>query len=142
MQPVSRTRARLRTARAAGLLCLARLLVAAVPFRLWRRSLGPRKTAGAQLNPATVRRLAAHIERAAWRLPFGIKCLPQAMALSWQLRRLGAPHRIVFAVRPPGQRGASDRLHAWVECHEWIVLGDLPGPWVRVFELPQRNTPY
>jgi hypothetical protein len=60
------------------------------------------------------------------------------MALSWQLRRRGVAHRIVFAVRPPDQRDAADTLHAWVEYQDRIVLGELPGSWVRVFELPGR----
>jgi len=138
LPPADRLRAQMRTVRAGALLCLARLLVAAVPFRVWRRGLGPDEPCDEQLDPATARRLAAHVERAARRLPFTVKCLPQAMALSWQLRRRGAAHRIVFAVRPSEQRGAADLLHAWVEYQDRIILGELPGPWARVLELPER----
>jgi hypothetical protein len=138
LAPASRSWARLRTIRAAGLLCLARLLVAVTPFHIWRQGLGLREQSGETLELAEVRRLAAHVERAAWRLPFTVKCLPQAVALSWQLRRREVDHCVVFAVRPPGQRGAADMLHAWVEYQNRIVLGELPGPWVRVLELPDR----
>lgn len=121
---------RLRTLRAAGLLCLAKLLVALVPLRWWRRRVGPDQGRQCSANPAEARRLAAQIERAAWRLPFTVKCLPQAIALSWQLRHRAIDHRVVLAVRPPGQREGDDTLHAWVEAGDRIVLGDLPGPWM------------
>jgi hypothetical protein len=124
--------ARLRTARTAGLLCLTVLLVALVPLRWWRHSLGPAPDRACHADPATARRLAAHIERAAWRLPLTVKCLPQAIALSWQLRRRAIAHRVVLAVRPPGLRAGYDTLHAWVECDGRIVLGELPGPWLQL----------
>ncbi len=119
-----------------ALLCVARLLVALAPFGLWRGHLGARPDCRDGADLADVRRLAAHIERAAWRLPFALKCLPQAMVLSWQLRRRGLRHRIVFAVRPPGARGGDDTLHAWIECGGQVVLGLLPGPWLEVHAQP------
>lgn len=124
--------ARLRTLRAMGLLCAARLLVAAVPFRLWRTWLGRSSGNGGKGDVAAARRFAAQVNRAGSRLPFATKCLPRAMALSWLLRRARLPHRLVLAVRPPEQRGGGDDLHAWVEVSETIVLGDLPGPWLRL----------
>ncbi len=138
MSAHDRWAARLQTGRAIGLLCLARLLIALVPFGLWRRGLGPGANARPQPETAEIRRLAAHISRAAWRLPFAAKCLPQAMALSWQLRRRAIAHRIVFAVRPPGHRSGDDMLHAWIECQGEIVLGELPGPWLTVLALPSH----
>lgn len=111
-----------------ALLCLARLLIAAVPLRIWRRHLGGR--AGARGDSAQARRLAVHVARAAWRLPVAGKCLPQAMALSWQLRARGIAHEVVIAVRPAAQRGSGDDLHAWLACDAELVLGALPGPWV------------
>lgn len=116
------------------LLLAARLLVAAVPFRIWRQWLGRRPSAPAPADASAARRLAAQVERAAWRLPFAIKCLPQAMALSWLLQRAGLSHAVVFAARPPGHRDGSDDLHAWVEVGASVVLGDLPGPWLRVLD--------
>jgi len=128
--------ARLRTLRAMLLLCLACAVVALIPFKSWRGWLGGK--AGAGSDPVRARRHAAQIERAARRMPVRVKCLPQAMALSWQLRQRGTAHRIVFAVRPPGHRKTDDTLHAWIECQDRIVLGELPGPWMPVFELPER----
>lgn len=136
MAPPEPWAARLRTVRAAGLLCLAWLVVALIPLRWWRRSLEPARNNGHRSDPAEARRLAAQIERAAWRLPFAVRCLPQAIALSWQLRRRAIDHRLVLAVRPPGQRGGDDALHAWVEAGDRIVLGDLPGPWMRLTAPP------
>ena len=117
-----------------ALLLAARLLVAAVPFRIWRGWLGGQTQAQDRVDMPVARRLAVQIERGAWRLPVTIKCLPQAMALSWLLQRAGLAHAIVFAVRPPGHRDGRDDLHAWVEVGAEIVLGDLPGPWLRMLE--------
>lgn len=126
-------RLRLCTLEAILRLCLARLLIAMVPLGRWRRWLGGNSLETAELSAA--RRLASHVERAAMRLPFATKCLPRAMALSWMLRRRQIGHTIVFAARPPGQRGGEDGLHAWIECNGIVVIGDLPGPWLRVLEL-------
>ena len=117
------------------LVLAARLLIAALPFRFWRERLGGRASAAQPADAEAARRLAAQVERAAWRLPLVVKCLPQAMALSWLLRAAGMPHTLVFAVRPPGHRDGSDDLHAWVEVADRIVLGDLPGPWLRLYNL-------
>ena len=136
MRRTSAWAARARTARAIGLLCAARVLVALVPFRLWRSALGSAADARDCAELALVRCLVAHIERAAWRLPFAVKCLPRAMALSWQLRRRAIHHRIVFAVRPPGARRGDDTLHAWIECGGQVILGALPGPWLEVHAQP------
>lgn len=111
-----------------ALLGLAKLVVAGVPFKIWRRRLG----LGGNASPselAEANHEAAHIERAAWRLPIGTACLPRAAALSWRLRQARIPHRVVLAVRPPDQRDDEDALHAWVEVGNEIVLGELPGPW-------------
>jgi hypothetical protein len=113
--------------------CLAGLLVAALPLRVWRSSIGGRP--GDREDPALARRLAAQVERAAWRLPFAVKCLPQALALSWLLRRRHIAHRVVLAVRPSAARGGNDDLHAWVDCQRVIVLGGLPGPWAEIHVL-------
>lgn len=76
------------------------------------------------------RQRARQVERAASWLPFGTKCLPRAMALSWLLRRERIRHAVIVAVRPPDWRDRRDALHAWVEVGGERVLGDLPGPWV------------
>lgn len=128
--------ARFGTIRAITLLLAARLLVAMVPFRFWRGRLGPANGQDQREDLKTARRLAGHVMRAAWRLPLPIKCLPQAMALSWQLRRRRIAHQIVFALRPAQLRGEPDALHAWIACGDAIVLGDLPGPWLVVHAIP------
>jgi hypothetical protein len=114
-------------------LTLARLLVATVPLKYWRRSLGG-STGAAPLpegesGPVAARRLASHVERADKRLPFRSKCLPQAMALAWMLRRRGIRYRLCIAVRPQQVRHGAHALHAWLEAGDAIVLGDIPGPW-------------
>lgn len=129
--------ARLRTVRAMALLCLAGLVVGAGPFRIWRRRVGGRHDD--LMDRDRARRLAAQVDRAAWRLPFASKCLPRAVALSWMLRRRRLAHALVLAVRPLQERGGSDDLHAWIECGEAVILGDLPGPWIRIHTAGQQQ---
>lgn len=124
-------RPKLKTARAMVRLCWAQVLVRWAPFARWRRTLGLRSAsdnAGPSLDAA--RRLAADVEWAAQRMPRPVKCLPQAMALSWMLRRRGIGHAAVIAVRPTSSRGSPDDLHAWIEVAGQKVIGDLPGPWI------------
>lgn len=123
-------RGRLGTVRAIALLCFARLLVASVPLKYWRNSLGVPAAGRRQDTSERAGRLAREVEWAARRLPFESKCLPQAMALSWLLRGERIVHAVVIAVRPPNNRGSRDALHAWVEVGGATILGDLPGPWI------------
>jgi hypothetical protein len=109
---------------------LARLAVAVVPFGRWRRTLGGQDEAQ---DLQAARQWAAHVERAAGRLPIAMRCLPRAVALSWMLRRRAIGHRVVIAVRPADRRADNDALHAWVEVAGKMVLGELPGPWQPVF---------
>jgi aryl-alcohol dehydrogenase-like predicted oxidoreductase len=117
-----------------ALLCWASLVVRLVPFRRWSKSLG-RIGPVAPSAPAEARRAAGAVERAAWRLPFRAKCLPQAMALSWLLRRRGIGHAVVIAVRPAQLRDSPDALHAWLEVDGEKIIGDLPGPWLETLRL-------
>jgi len=123
---------RTRTARAIGLLGLARLTVALVPFKRWSHSLG---LALGKKAFADAERLASQVEWAAQRSPFPVKCLPRAMALSWLLRAKGISHAVVFGVRPAELRKSDDPLHAWVEIDNKILIGDLPGPWLQTLRL-------
>ena len=116
-----------------GLLLLARGLIVLLPLRYWRDGLG---WSDANRDNARASRLAAQVERAAWRLPFQTKCLPRAMALSWLLRRAAIGHHVTLALRPPDQRDSADVLHAWVDLDGLIVLGELPGPWIVIHRLP------
>jgi hypothetical protein len=127
-------RLRRRTATAMLLLIRARLLIAFVPLRYWRGSLGfAGQTQGDPEQQRETRRLAIHVLRAADRLPGKTLCLPQAMALSAMLRRTRTPHALVFAARPSAYSGEGDRLHAWIEQGGERVIGDLPGPWIETF---------
>jgi len=136
-----------RTLRAMAWLVLARLLVLAVPFSRWRLSLGGVECPGDTAEPLVGRddaqrmasQLAGHVERAAWRLPFAIKCLPKAMALSWMLRRAAVQHCVVIAARPMKRREPGDALHAWVEVSGKIVIGDLPGPWHEIYRAGRQG---
>ena len=113
----------------------SRLLVRRVKFARWRGALGLAGEADpAQQQDALL--LGRHVERAAARLPGTAKCLPQALALSWMLRRRGIAHRVVLMVRPRQQRGGIDDLHAMVHCGARVALGELPGPWIETLVLP------
>lgn len=133
--------ARVYTLRAMALLILARLLIALVPFRIWRHRLGGTDRSRPDQDPRTARHLAAQVERAAYRLPLATKCLPRAMALSWLLRKRGAAHVLVLAVRGASARRGTSDLHAWVEVSGEILIGDLPGPWLRILELGTQAAP-
>lgn len=115
-------------------LALAQALVSCVPFHFWRKHLG-------HWDPARGRRreeagaLAADVRWAAKRLPFESKCLPQAMALSWMLRRKDIGHAVVFAVQRPNLPNSPDLLHCWVEVEGQTVLGQLDGMWTETLRL-------
>jgi hypothetical protein len=112
----------------------ARLTIAFAPFKWWHRKLGGGGKV-AEIDLVEAKRLAAHVEWGARRLPFPTKCLPRAMALSWMLRRRNLSHTVVFAVRPASRRGFDDDLHAWVEVEGNKIIGDLPGEWVETLRL-------
>ena len=128
---------KIRTAAAMTRLCWARLLVAWVPFRRWRDTLGLKTGRGDELASLSeeARRKAADVEWAATRLPIPTKCLPRAMALSWKLRRQQIGHAVVIAVRPHGLRQSPDVLHAWVEVDGERIIGHLPDPWIETLRL-------
>ena len=122
-------RARMTTLEAIAWLALARLLVRWVRFGRWRRALGrpavpPTFVPGARrdLN-LSARRLARAVERAAARLPGESRCLPQALALHWMLRRRGMDGVLVIGIRPGTSRGGLDDLHAWVAREGEVLIG-------------------
>ena len=133
--PAERWRSRWRTAKAAMMLTIAQLTVTVLPFKFWRNSLGHEGASPSKEAVAEASLLAAHIEWAAKLLPFATKCLPQAMALSWMLRRRRLTHIVVFAVRPAEARSSVDALHAWLEVNGAKVIGDLAGPWIETLRL-------
>jgi hypothetical protein len=118
----------------------ARLAIAALPFGWWRQRLGALRVGFPTADPKSVRKYAAHVERAAQHLPLESSCLARAMALSWMLRQRRINHDLTFAVRAKGQRAEADALHAWISIAGETVLGDLPGPWHVVLRLPSNSS--
>lgn len=127
------------TVQAMVLLCFARLLIAFVPLRLWRRTLGQTCSDPCiQPDPnsaESARRIAVHVKRAASRLPFDTKCLPRAMVLAWMLQIQGISFTFKLAARPLQARNGKDDLHAWVEAGGTEILGWVAGPWIVVLTL-------
>ena len=122
---------RFRTATAMAQLLLAAALVRFVPMRLWRGHLGslaeaspPASHSPDETTLRFVRRRAWHVARAANYFPFTVKCLPQAMALQWQLRRRRIDSQLVIAMLKAGRSAAADPYHAWVELGDIMVLGN------------------
>ena len=120
----------LTVAEAAALLVLVRLLISGMRFGYWRRWLGPLVQHCAATEPSEADRLLAlAVVRAAVRLPGNYKCLPQAIALHWMLRRRRRPSDLVIATLPGERRGGQDQLHAWVEMGGAILIGELDRPY-------------
>lgn len=136
--PASAWALRRRTLEAMAALLAARWQVSRGSFGEWRHGLGlaGEATGDQQLE---ARRLAAHVERAARRLPLSTLCLPRAVALGTLLGRRAIPHRLVIAVRPSSARTGTDDLHAWVEAGGKIILGELPGEWARLRCFPDES---
>ena len=123
--------ARAASVEAMAWLVLARLLVAQVTFGRWRRWLGAPVAAQAgdprlRLDDNLAqRRLARAVVRASGHLPGQSRCLAQAMALHWMLRRRALGGVIHIGVLPGSNRGTLDDLHAWVtRLGEVLVGGD------------------
>lgn len=120
---------RARVAEAMLLLLAARLLIAYVPMRWWRGSLG-RVAAGQKLAtdagnkpPRIAALVVAAVQRAAQRLPLEMLCLPRAMAVQWMLRRRRCPSILVFGIGGEAPQRKRYDLHAWVETHGMTVIG-------------------
>lgn len=122
------------------MLLSARVVVALIPFGFWRGRLG---AAGARKPNDALRlrgeQLAGDVEWAASRIPFTVRCLPKAIALSWMLRRDRIAHSVVFAVRPLEVRHGRNSLHAWVEVGGNKIIGDLEGPWMETLRLGNKS---
>ncbi len=105
----------------------ARLLVAHVPMRHWRRRLETRIQAGDPLPEGdprgdTARQVARAVRAAARNAPFAAVCLPQAMAAQWMLRRRSIPGRLVFGVRRRTDGGGL-QYHAWLIVDGHCLVG-------------------
>lgn len=120
------------------LLLLARVLVAHVSMRRWRRHLDVAPAAAgppAELSEealGTARRLSRIVRKVARRAPFRAVCLPQAMAAQWMLRRRGVPSRLVFGARRGAE--AATEFHAWLRAGGETVLGGEEDATWRAFE--------
>lgn len=119
---------------------VAKLLVQGVRFSAWRDTLGrpacPTEFAVVQRDlPPAAHRCAAAVERAAARLPGKARCLPQAMALQWMLRRRKFAPRLVLGVIGGQQRGGIDDLHAWVALDGAVLIGETQMPYHPVLTL-------
>jgi hypothetical protein len=55
------------------------------------------------------------------RLPWENKCLPQALAAAWMLKRRAIPATIYFGVRKTEEEGL--KAHAWVIAADYFVTG-------------------
>ena len=143
-----RWRARGATLEAMVWLAVARLLIARVPFGRWREWLGVR-VAPEPGSPAlwlddnlSRRRLARAVVRGAARLPGESRCLAQAMALQWMLRRRGLGGVIHLGVLPGDKRGGLDDLHAWVSHANEVLVGASEEPHCPLFAAanPERGS--
>lgn len=123
---LKRLRGHARVAQAAVLLLIARGLVAAVPMRFWRGSLGtivPQDTpAAARDVPPAMYPIVSAVERATLRLPLHFKCLPRAMAVQWMAHQRG----VACTLRIGIDREHEEQLHAWIDCGAVTVIGRVP----------------
>ena len=113
---------------AALLLTLARLLVVFVSMRYWRAQLDmrPRQVPSAvHQNEAALetagRAVGRIVQRVARRLPFDAKCLPQAMASQWMLRRRRIASQLHLGARR--RQDGTVALHAWLTVSGKCVAG-------------------
>ena len=68
-------------------------------------------------SPNATRKVGRIVGKVAHHLPFRVRCLPQAMAGQWMLRRRGVRSTLVFGVR----RGVAKDNH--LEFHAWLIAG-------------------
>jgi len=113
-------------------LLIARLLVRSVKLERWRGWLGelaPAGTRGPEHDAHSVTptgrealRVGRAVARGAQVLPSTFKCLPQAAAAQWMLRRRGSDATLVIAVHAV-RRAGDDAFHAWVERAGQMIVG-------------------
>lgn len=121
----------IRYLRAAEALCglgAARLVLAMLPYRVWRRVLDlEAKGAAAQSVVAErdvlrARRVGHSITRVAALVPFRSDCLPQAIAARFMLWRRRIPSTAKLGARADPDTGALE-LHVWVTVGTNSVIG-------------------
>ena len=112
-------------------LLLAKLLTRAVPARHWLRLLrtgaAPRCVAGPADSGSSDSRVPAEIgavvAKVVRHMPFRAKCLPQAVAAQWMLRRRRVPSILVFGVRRGVERDGELDFHAWLTVGGDCIVG-------------------
>lgn len=112
-------------AKALAALALAQLAMFFIPFRRIARWLG---TAGAESPREVSERERRAAEEVGWavgvlgrRVPWDGRCLAQALAATWMLRRRGVEGTVSFGARR-GQRAGFD-AHAWLRVGSSVVTG-------------------
>ena len=113
---------------AAVLLALSRALVRYVPLRHWRSCLDTSAppgrcatAAGSSGTESGSRAVGWVVRRVARRLPFDARCLPQAVAAQWMLRRRRIPSQLRLGARDG--TGPDMEMHAWLLVDGEAVVG-------------------
>lgn len=112
-----------------AIICLAaaRILIALVPFRYWRRSLGNLSSENHPGEndrvPELALRIAQAVHRGAHYLPSATVCLPRAVAGHWMCGRRGFPTELVFGVSSGRRMDGRAALHAWVDYNGVTFIG-------------------
>jgi hypothetical protein len=101
------------------LLAVARLLVLAVPFRVYSRVMGRDGESPDAPVPPAVHRVSRAIESVSGHLPWRCKCLEQALAAKIMLRGRGISNTLYVAVA----RDVALEAHAWLRSGDVCVTG-------------------
>ncbi len=109
-------------------LCMAwaRVLVAIVPLRHWRRHVADPVARAAEPEPLaedqldTVFHVARAVRRASRNAPVEVLCLPQALSARWMLARRGIATDLHLGTRRDGAE--PHRFHAWLKAGgQWVT---------------------
>jgi hypothetical protein len=115
-------------------LMAARLAMALLPFRriaAWLGHTGAESPA--EVSPTstdTATRVGWAVRAIAPWVPWDSRCLAQALAATWMLRRRGIPTTLYLGVRK--EPGKDFSAHAWLRCGAGIITG---APGHRTFEV-------
>jgi hypothetical protein len=99
---------------------VARLIVLALPFRIYSRSMGKDAESPAETTSREVLDRVSHaIESVSRHVPWRSKCLEQALAAKAMLRRRGISNTLYVAVA----REVTLEAHAWLRSGDVCVTG-------------------
>jgi len=101
------------------LLAAARVLVLAVPFRIYSRAMGRAGESPEGPVPAAVHRVSRAIESVSAHVPWRSQCLEQALAAKAMLRGRGISNTLYVAVA----REVALEAHAWLRSGTVCVTG-------------------